>query len=245
MNKSLLLFAIIFLVLGFEFSFSQVAGREKEPEFNSDSSFIYESPRPLISKGNKSNLKPNSYGMDILISDSGFGFGFFWQRQVFGGDMLIFSNLVVSGARNTDEFEQFINGNWQVANKINRVFKFPLTIGVQKFIFKDGLSESLQPYITAGFGPTLILTTPYTYDRLPNAEIMGWFKSFNYAETYFRFGASVGIGAYFGNINNSILGVNIKYYYVPFGGGGIESIIGLPMTNFGGIFMSLSVGGVY
>ncbi len=245
MNNPLALIVIIFLFIGNEFLIAQVAGREKEPEFNSDSTFIFKSPRDLISKGDKTKVKANSYGIDILLTESGFGAGLFWQRQLMGGSMVLFANLAISGARNTDEFDQFINGNWQVINKINRVYKFPLTFGVQQFIFKEALSESLQPYITAGIGPTLVLSTPYTYERLPNAEVMGWFKSFSYAETHFRFGGSVGIGAYFGNINNSILGVNIKYYYIPFGGDGIESIVGLPMTNLGGVFLSLSIGGVY
>jgi hypothetical protein len=224
---------------------AQTPGGDKQPDLKPDSVFIYESPRPLISKGDKTAVKANSYGLDVILSDSGFGIGFFWQKQLFGGDMILFSNLLISGARNSDEFDQFINNNWQVINKINRIYKFPLTIGIQQFIFKNSLSESLQPYLTAGFGPTLILSNPYTYDRIPNGEVMGWFKSFSYAETEVRFGASAGIGAYFGNINNAILGVNIKYYYVPYGGEGIESVRGLPMTNLGGVFLTLTVGTAY
>jgi hypothetical protein len=163
------------------------------------------------------------------------------------GDMILFSNLVISGARNSDEFDQYnqFTGGWQVANKINRVFKFPLTFGIHQFIFKEALSESLQPFLTAGIGPTFILSNPYTYDRIPNGEVMGWFKAFGYGEMTVRFSGSVGIGAYFGNINNSILGVNIRYYYIPYGGDGIESVIDLPMKNLGGIFLTLSLGTVY
>ncbi|MBX3045338.1 MAG: hypothetical protein KIT33_12320 [Candidatus Kapabacteria bacterium] len=239
------IFFAIFFISGFNQLFSQTPGGEKEPEFNPDSVFVFESPRPLISKGDKTNIKASSYGLDVILSDSGFGFGFFWQRQVLDGNMIIFSNLLLSGARNTDEFEQFINGRWQVINKINRVYKFPMTFGLQQFIFKNALSESLQPFLSLGIGPTFILSNPYTYDREPNGEIIGWFKSFGYSEFSMRFGGSVGIGAYFGNINNSILGVNIKYHYIPYGGDGIESIIGLPMTNLGGVFLSLTIGSVY
>jgi len=245
MKKQQLLIVILGIFFVYQSSFCQTPGREKEPEFNPDTTFVFESPRPLISIGDKTNIKSTSFGLDVNLSDSGFGFGLFWQKQVLNGNMIIYSNLLISGARNTDEFDQFINGTWQVLDKINRVYKFPLTFGIQQFIFKNALSESLQPYLNIGVGPTFILSNPYTYDREPNGEIMGWFKSFGYGETYIKFGGSVGIGAYFGNINNSILGVNIKYYYIPFGGAGIESVKGLPMTNMGGVFLTLTIGTAY
>ncbi|GAB1371302.1 hypothetical protein MASR1M45_13640 [Candidatus Kapaibacterium sp.] len=241
---SFLLLYIVILLFGYEL-FAQTPGADPEPAFNPDSVFVFESPRPLIVKGDKTYVKSNSYGLDVILSDSGFGFGLFWQKQMFGGDMIVYSNLLISGARNSDEFDQFIGNRWQVPNKISRIYKFPLTFGIQQFVFRDALSESLQPYLTVGVGPTFVLNTPYTYDRIPNGEIMGWFKSFGYGEFTIRFGGSAGIGAYFGNINNSILGVNIKYYYVPYGGEGIESVAGLPMTNMGGVFLTLTVGTVY
>lgn len=245
MKKQQLLIVILGIFFGYLSSFSQTPGREKEPEFNPDTTFVFESPRPLISIGDKTNVKSSSYGLDVNLSDSGFGFGFFWQKQVLNGNMIVYSNLLISGARNTDEFDQYINGNWQVKDKINRVYKFPLTLGIQQFIFRNALSESLQPFLNIAVGPTFILSNPYTYDREPNGEVMGWFKSFSYGETYVKFGGSVGIGAYFGNINNSILGVNIKYYYIPFGGDGIESVKGLPMDNLGGVFLTLTIGTAY
>lgn len=241
-----------YLVLGYIVIFNynshcQTPGGDKQPEFNPDSVFIFDSPRSLIIKGDKTNSKPTSYGLDINLSDSGFGVGFFWQKQVLSGDMILFSNLLISGARNSDEFDEYnqFTGIWQVRNKINRLYKFPLTFGLQYFIFKDALSESLQPFLTLGLGPTFVLSNPYTYDRVPNGEVMGWFKSFSYGELTTRFGGSFGIGAYFGNINNAILGVNIKYYYVPYGGDGIESVKGLPITNLGGVFLTLTVGTAY
>ncbi|MDX9790738.1 MAG: hypothetical protein RBT61_07920 [Candidatus Kapabacteria bacterium] len=225
--------------------YSQEPGPDREPAFNPDSVIIFESPRPLITSLDKTKLKTNSYGLDVILSDSGFGFGIFWQKYLSESGIILYSNFVISGARNSDEFDQFINGRWQVLNKINRIYQFPLTFGLQHFIFKDALSESLQPFLSLGVGPTFILENPYTYNRVPNGEIVEWFKSFSYANLHVRFGGSVGVGAYFGNLNNSILGVHIKYYYVPFGGEGLESIQGLPMSNLGGIFLNLTIGTVY
>jgi hypothetical protein len=33
----------------------------------------------------------------------------------------------------------------------------------------------------------------------------------------------------------------IRYYYIPFGGNGIDSIKDLPMKDFGGLFIALGI----
>jgi hypothetical protein len=232
----------MFLTLIF---FSEIFSQEKggaNPDFNPDSVIVFKSPRPLIQKITETNTLSSGWGGDFLLSDSGFGIGFFFHTFI-TEELLAYASLYISGARNSDEFEDRDNsGYWTVRNKINRLYKFPLMFGLQQFLFKGSISESLQPYITAGVGPTFILSTPYTYNRIPNGEVMNWFESFNYSEWNTKMGGFVGIGAYFGSLSKSVLGFNIKYYYVPFGDNGLESIIGLPITNFGGIFLSLSIG---
>jgi len=225
--------------------YSQDKGGSPTP-FSPDSTIIFESPRPLINAKDNTNTKTSGWGADLLLSDSGFGFGLFLHTYL-SENMLAYASLYLSGARNSDEFEELVIDNqgfytWQVRNKINRIFKFPIMLGLQYFIFKSSLSESFQPYITSGIGPTLIVATPYTVNRIPNGEVMGWFKSFSFADTYTKFGGFIGLGAYFGSLSSNVLGVNIKYYYVPFGDNGLESVIGLPIQNFGGVFLSLSVG---
>lgn len=233
---------IIFLFLTNLFINAQEKGVEPKP-FNPDSIFVFQSPRPLL-EALKSEANLNyAWGADILISDSGFGVGFFYHSFLTSSTLLT-SSLYISGARNSDEFDEFnwSTGTWQVRNKVNRLFKFPLMFGLQQFVFEKALDDNLKPFITIGGGPTFILENPYTYDRVPNGEIMGWFESFNHGRWHTRLGGYIGIGAYFGRITNSLLGVNIKYYYVPFGGKGLESVAGLPINNFGGIFLSLTIG---
>lgn len=222
--------------------FSQMKG-PKEKEFNKDTVFIFESPRPLITYNDQKKSVSSAYGLDITLTEAGFGFGGFYNEYI-SNNLLLFASLYITGARNTDEYEMWdmYNQRYQVLNKINRLFRFPLTFGLQYFVFQGKMSESLQPYISAGIGPTFIISTPYTVDRKPNAEIVGWFASFEEADYYTKFGGFIGIGANIGSIANSILGVHIKYYYVPFGEKGLESVIGMPITNFGGVFLGLSFG---
>lgn len=237
-------FILFFLIFNISLIFSQEKGSNNV--FPDDSIIVFQSPRPLLENDLKYQEMNSNWGLDLLLSDSGFGVGFFLQTKL-NQDFLITSSLYISGARNSDEFEELIIDNrgyysWQVRNKINRLFKFPLTIGLTYFPFKNDILENLKPFLSLGLGPTFILSTPYTYNRIPNGEIVGWFKSFGDAEAYLKFGGFIGIGSYFGNLSKNVLGVNIRYYYVPFGGDGLVSVIGLPIQNFGGLFLSLSIG---
>lgn len=239
---------ILLIVISFLFFNGIINAQDKggPTPFSPDSVIIFESPRPLINAQDNLKTPSGGWGADLLLSDSGFGAGLFLHTFL-SQKLMLHSSLYISGARNSDEFEQLIYDNqgylvWQVMDKINRLFKFPLMVGLQYFMFQDKLSDSFQPYLALGGGPTFILSTPYTYNRIPNGEVMGWFKSFSYADLYTRFGGYIGLGTYFGSFAGNIMSVNIKYYYVPFGENGLESILGLPIQNFGGVFLSLSLG---
>ncbi len=207
---------------------------EPLPEYNKDTVYIFNSPRSLIDPDDDKSALPYAAGGDLLFSENGFGAGIFIQRSLFR-DFFVFASLYISGARNTDEFETWdpYAGEYRVKGKINRVYMFPLTFGVQKNFFSDELDDSFKPYLNCGLGPAFILTTPYSED---------FFKAFGYANGYTRFSAFLGAGANFGSNNKTLLGVNVRYYFIPFGKNGIESVMNSPMKDLGGIFISLSVG---
>lgn len=216
--------------------FAQIKG-ETPPKFNPDTVFVFNSPRPLVDDRMITNTFKNGYGLDVLFSNNGFGFGLFFQHY-FTKNFAGFASLYMSGARNTDEFESwdYDNERWIILNKVNRVYMFPLTLGVQRYVFTEELTESLRPYFALGFGPAFIISTPYERE---------FFNSFGYTTSYTRFSAFGGIGVSLGGIGKSIMDVYCRFYYIPFGGNGLESIRNLPMKDFGGIFLSLSIGGRY
>lgn len=225
------------LFFTYQFSKSQIAG-EPKPEFNPDTVFIFKSPRPLLPESEEIVQYKNSFRFDAIISEHGIGIGFLYSFAL-TKDLHFFSNLYISGARNTDEFEYYYwdpeTGSWilRVPNKVNRLYMFPLNFGVEQYLFTNFLSESLKPFISAGIGPTLIVSTPYDRE---------FFNSLGYARGYIRFSAFAGFGANFSINNKNFLGVSFKYYYIPFGGDGLESIKNMPIKDFGGIFLSLSIG---
>ena len=96
-------FIAIVLIIKNQEAQAQIKG-EKVPVFNPDTVFIFKSAHPLINDKYINNSYKNGFGVDILLSNSGFGLGAFYQYY-FNKDLLIFSSFFISGARNTDEFE--------------------------------------------------------------------------------------------------------------------------------------------
>lgn len=221
---------------------SQIKGEPpSEPIFNPDTVFIFESPRPLINaKLNPENMD-NAWGIDLILSNNGFGGGLFWQQNI-NKDLLTFASIYFSGARNTDEFDyRYFDPytgtiEYRVPNKVNRLFMFPLMFGLQNYLFTETLTDSFRPYFLAGLGPTFILSTPYERE---------FFNSFGYADFFIRFGAMLGLGSEVSGVGNTIISVNLRYYYIPFGGDGLQSILNNPIKDFGGIFLSISIGMKY
>lgn len=199
-----------------------------------DTSIIFVSPRPLISDSLASSPATYVLGVNIFLSGNGFGTGLFYSHNL-TKTTLLFADLAISGARNTDEQEYYdpFTNSYIVPNKINRLFMFPLTIGAQFRLFGDSFDDTFRPYLAAGVGPSFILATPYERE---------FFDAFGHGRWYVRFGGYAAVGANIGSFGRNVSGISLRYYVIPFGGNGLESIRNLPITDFGGIFLALSVG---
>ncbi|MBI5325880.1 MAG: hypothetical protein HZB41_11525 [Ignavibacteriae bacterium] len=230
LSFSYLIVSLIFITP--EITFGQVKG-ETQNQFNPDTVFIFESARPLINTSSKPNVLNRAWGFDLIFSNNGFGIGAFYQYNL-AKDLFSFASLYISGARNTDEIEYYDNYTGQsfIPNKINRLYMVPFTLGVQQYLFTDVISESMKLFAQAGLGPTYILSTPYEKE---------FFTAFGYSQSYFRFGTFAGLGVDVGT-GTTLMTINARYYYIPFGGTGLESIIDSPIKDFGGLFLSLSFG---
>ncbi|TAL70041.1 MAG: hypothetical protein EPN82_05365 [Bacteroidetes bacterium] len=222
----------LFITYPSSYTFGQVKG-EPAKSFNPDTNFIFQSPRPLINSNPNSNSPRRAWGIDLIFSNSGFGVGTFYQYYI-AHDLFSFASLYISGARNTDETEWVdqYTGETIIIDKINRLYMFPLTLGLQQYLFTDVISESMKLFAQGGLGPTFILSTPYDHE---------FFSAFSFAKFYTRFGTFIGVGADVGS-GTSLLTINARYYYIPFGGNGLESIRNSPIKDFGGLFLSLSFG---
>ena len=214
---------------------AQITG---ELPVDDDTLIIFEPAVPLVGKG-ADKIFDHALGFDVLFSGSGWGFGGFYHYKLFENGT-VFGNFGISGRRNSDEFENAWLGPIPVvATKVNRLFMIPMTAGIAYRLFSESLQESFRPFFSMGVTPTLIIQTPYIRDGI----YYEFFNSFGQTDTHFRWGAMFSIGSNFGDpTSGNILGVQLRYYTIPFGGDGLESMRGLPITNFGGVFLSLSVG---
>jgi len=227
------------LLVGSVGAMAQITGEEPAPP---DSLIVFEPAQPLVMEVSERSIK-NALGADILFSGSGWGFGAFYHRKVFDNGT-VFANFGLSGRRNTDELEDaWLGAIPVVSSKVNRLFMIPMTFGVQYRLFAESLQESFRPFVATGVTPTIILSTPYLRFSEEGVRYYEFFESFGYTESYFRWGAMFAIGAMFGDpTDGSVMGVMMRYYTIPFGDGGLESVRGLPIENFGGVMLTLSIG---
>lgn len=179
---------------------------------------------------------PNAWGFDLMISDGGFGFGGFYRHKL-TEQFTVFSDISFSESKDEREFEYIdIFGNKFTAGKLNRVFVVPLNFGLQYRLFTNELAENLRPYINAGVGPSLIISTPYSEE---------FFKAFSKAETKVAAGGYIGFGANFGLNKSSLIGLNFRYYIIKLFGDGVESLEGRKKNTIGGFFVTFNIGFMY
>ena len=205
---------------------------EEQPRVSPDTLFLFTPARSLIDSLGITADYRDVAGIDILFSNSGFGIGGFYQHN-YTHTLSGFINLGITGSRNRDEFDQYDydRQDWRVPGKINRLYTLPLTIGLRYRLLEQVLVDNFRPYANVGIGPSLIVALPYEYE---------FFTSMGHASARVTAGGFVGIGAEIGG-SRPLLGVNIRYFYIPLHPG-MESLRNDPITNFGGLFLTMHVG---
>lgn len=204
---------------------------------NPDSEYAF---IPIKDVAPDTSEKTNALGVDIMLGTSGFGLGFFYKQSIAGSLSwtLSFSGSEAKAPNEVEiEYDDPISYQIEkiVPGKINQLFVFPLTAGMQYRLFKDDLTGSFRPYVCAGAGPNAIFAAPYD-------QPLGW--SISHGRGYFGAGAYFGIGAYFGLDPGSILGISARYYVLPMSHG-IESLQYEPMANFNTFFITFNIGTQY
>jgi hypothetical protein len=179
----------------------------------------------------------NAWGMDIMFGDAGFGLGTFLRKQL---DLkwTAFADISISEAKDEREFQfyDYYLGTFVTANKVNRIFQVPINFGMQYRLFENSLTDNLRPYLNAGVGPTLLVTTPYEKE---------FFNAFGDAQAKYAVGGYIGFGANFGLDKSSLVGVNFRYYYTRILSGSVESIQGSVKKEIQGFFITLNLGLMY
>jgi hypothetical protein len=71
-----------------------------------------------------------------------------------------------------------------------------------------------------------------------------YFSAIGNGSPRYTVGGYVGVGAFFGSERSSLLGINLRYYYVPFPSG-VESLVSVYKKQFGGFFITLNFGSAW
>jgi hypothetical protein len=178
----------------------------------------------------------NALGLDVMFSEGGIGFGGFYRRQL-TNNLTAFIDFSISESKDDREFE-YIDyfGQTFTIGKKNRVFLIPFNFGLHYRLFESVLHDNLRPYINAGAGPAIAVTTPYERE---------FFNAFGYAQAKYTAGGYIGLGANFGLDKSSLVGINFRYYLVHFFDEGVESLHGRYRKNIGGFYLTLNFGVMY
>jgi hypothetical protein len=196
---------------------------------NIDSFFVFKDPKKI--EVDSATYK-KAWGIDLFASDNGFGLGAFYRYQ-YTNDLYGVINLGISESKDQSEMEYYDYwGNKFTYGKKNRIIMFPLTAGIQYRLFREQIVETFKPYINCGIGPVLLYTTPYDRE---------FFNAIRYGQAHYTIGGYFGIGANFGFDKKNLMGVNIRYYVIPYPAG-LESLEGKLMKYFGGVYITLNFG---
>ncbi len=208
-------------------------------DFNSasDSNIVFESPNKNYTAAQQTASLVDAGGIDILLSNSGFGLGGFYRHQ-YTDELFGTLSIGFSEVNDPNEVEQEdIYGQTFVPGKINRFLLIPINVGIQYRLFADDILDNFRPYVNAAVGPSMVFATPYSRE---------FFNSIGYGQAHYTAGGFVGFGAYFGSDRGTLTGINIRYYFEYFQRG-IDSMQNNDgsierMKDFGGFFITLNFG---
>jgi len=195
------------------------------------------------------------WGLDLLISNDGFGMGGFYRRKI-TPDLSGFISLSVSGSKDGREVERYdpFTGTTFTPGKLNRFIVVPLFIGAQYRLFREDIVDTFRPYVSGGIGPTMVYAAPFvnlteTPEGALYPEEIEFFNSLSKGKAYFTPGGYIGAGAFFDSDESSVFGVNIRYYFIYLLNDGIPSLydtrtgeVTATKKDFGGFFITLNIG---
>ena len=178
----------------------------------------------------------NSWGVDIMFGEGGFGLGTFY-RHALSETLTGFVDFSMSELKDEREV-QYIDyfGNTYTPNKVNRAFLLPLNFGLQYRMFENSVNDNFRPFVTFGVGPNIVLTTPYDTE---------YFTAFKFSKAHYAVGGYIGLGANVGISKSNLVGLTVKYMYARVLGDSFETMIGTYKKEFGQFYITLNLGIMY
>lgn len=178
---------------------------------------------PARAQETKSDPHPygSGAGVEILLTNSGFGLGGYDKRAV-SPSLSVIGEMNLSAGKDESEgafFNRF--GQRFIRGKANYLLMVPARIGLQKRLFRRRIEPNFRPFVQVSAGPTGGYVYPYFEDENGNGRYDG-----NSVDTrhdvfsgllkgHVRMGAGVlvAVGAHFGWSQKNTRGVRIGYRF--------------------------------
>ncbi len=219
-----------------------------------DTSYVFKPSRNIFERDMSYRPYTRGWGVDILLSDNGFGLGGFYRSEI-TDDWAWSLAFTISGAKDPTEVEQYdYYGNSYIFGKKNRLLMFPLHLSVQYRLFREHITDTFRPLVSAGLGPTMMYVFPYANNYLITDPFTGYtylypdkkdfFSSLKYGKMHYTLGGFIGIGAYFGLSKGTLTGIHIRYYIAYFPQG-LEVMENSLTKNFSSITLLIQFGTLY
>ncbi len=181
--------------------------------------------QPIEKASNKRNATVfnNGIGFDVLMNNSGFAFGGYYQSSIDQLNSFIAEFYLgsVKHAREQKFFSYF--GGSYIPNKENYLMVMQTQFGLQRRLFEESISENFRPFVQVSGGPLFGYESPYFHDvnndgiRNEDEQSRDIFSS--WGDGSFKMGADgfIGIGASFG-INRKVqqglkVGYSMMYFF--------------------------------
>lgn len=157
-------------------------------------------------------------GATILLTNYGFGLGGVYRGAVGEATSLV-AEVSVSAGKDDREQEFFVGffGDTVVPFKRSYFLMAPLHVGLERRLFRAAIEDSFRPFVQALGGPTLGFQWPYFEDengdgiRGGDERKLGALSGLSDGSFRFGVGATLAIGAYFGESRRATQGVRIGY----------------------------------
>lgn len=164
------------------------------------------------------NVYGSGAGLEVLITNSGFGLGAYLQQAV--GRHTSATLAFHIGSEKSEREVRFLGVSQNfIPDKANYFLRAPILIGVQRRLWQAFIEDNFRPYAQIALGPSLGWIYPYfddentngTYD--PGERRYEGFGSLFKGSFRFGFGGMIGLGAQFGENPRTTQGMRVGYSF--------------------------------
>jgi hypothetical protein len=161
-------------------------------------------------------------GLQILLTNNGFGLGAYFHRAVSPGTSFMMEASIGAG-KDEGEIKFFRFGNSYIPNKANYLLMMPVQAGVIHRLFMDSIEDNFRPYIQVTAGPTIGWEYPYFEDENGNGQYdsqeertFDSIAAIPKGDLRIGLGGTLALGAHFGSSRKVTQGVRIGYSFTHF-----------------------------